>query len=42
MEIRQGLRQEINGDHFNSGDFAFRVHEIIRATDELFRKSREL
>lgn len=38
--IRRGIRQEIDGDHFNSGDFAYRINEIIRDTDELFRKSQ--
>ena len=39
---RRGVRQETAGDYFNSGDFAYRINEIIRATDELFRKSQSL
>ena len=37
---RQGIRRETHGDYFNSGDFAYRINEIIRATDELFKKSQ--
>ena len=34
-----GMENEGLGDHFSSGDLAYQVQEIIRSTDELFRKS---
>ena len=37
---RVGIRSEANGDYFQSGDLAFQIQEIIRATAELFRKSQ--
>ncbi|HWX18688.1 MAG TPA: hypothetical protein VN578_02165 [Candidatus Binatia bacterium] len=39
---RMGIRSEANGDYFNSGDLAYQMQEIIRATDELFKKSQRL
>ena len=35
---RLGMRQEDAGDYFNSGDLAYQLHEIIRATAELLKK----
>ena len=37
---REGRRCELAGDYFKSGDLAFQTHEIIRATTQLFEKSR--
>ena len=37
---RWGMRQEADGDYFNSGDVAYQLQEIIRATNELLKKSR--
>lgn len=37
---RWGMRQEEAGDYFNSGDLAYQLQEIIRATNELLKKSR--
>jgi hypothetical protein len=37
---REGRRSELAGDYFKSGDLAFQVQEIIRATTQLFEKSR--
>jgi hypothetical protein len=34
-----GMENEGLGDHFSSGDLAYQVQEIIRSTDDLFRKS---
>ena len=39
---RVGIRAEANGDYFKSGDLAYQVQEIIRATAELSRKSRRV
>ena len=39
---RMGIRSEAAGDYFNSGDLAYQIQEIIRATDELFKKSQRL
>jgi hypothetical protein len=37
---RVGIRSEAHGDYFNSGDLAYQLQEIIRATAELFKKSQ--
>ena len=37
---RMGLRSEAHGDYFSSGDLAYQMHEIIRATAELFERGR--
>ena len=37
---RWGMRQEEAGDYFNSGDLAYQLHEIIRSTNELLKKSQ--
>ena len=39
---RLGIRWEASGDYFNSGDLAYQIQEIIRATDDLFKKSQRL
>jgi len=39
---RMGIRWEASGDYFNSGDLAYQIQEIIRATDDLFKKSQRL
>jgi hypothetical protein len=39
---RVGIRWEANGDYFNSGDLAYQIQEIIRATAELFKKSQRI
>ena len=39
---RVGIRAEATGDHFKSGDLAYQVQEIIRATAELSKKSRRV
>jgi hypothetical protein len=39
---REGIRRESRGDYFNSGDFAYRLQEILRATEELLKKSQSL
>ncbi len=39
---RQGARWEASGDYFNSGDLAYQLQEIIRATTDLFRKIQRL
>jgi homoserine trans-succinylase len=35
-----GIRLEGSGDYFKSEDLAYQIQEIIRATDELFKKSQ--
>jgi len=37
---RVGIRSEADGDYFRSGDLAYQIQEIIRATAELFKKSQ--
>jgi len=39
---RAGIRWEAHGDYFNSGDLAYQIQEIIRATGELFKRSQRL
>ena len=34
------IRSEISGDYSKSGDLAYQIQEIIRATAELFAKSQ--
>lgn len=34
------IRSEVNGDYFKSGELAYQIREIIRATAELFDKSQ--
>jgi len=36
---REGIRLEVNGDYFRSGDLAYQIQEIIRATADLAKKS---
>lgn len=37
---RWGRRREAAGDYFNSGDLAYQLQEILRATNELLKKSQ--
>jgi hypothetical protein len=37
---REGRRCELAGDYFKSGDLAYQLQEIIRATGELLKKSQ--
>ncbi len=37
---REGKRRELAGDYFKSGDLAFQLQDIIRATGELLKKSQ--
>jgi len=39
---RMGIRAEAKGDYFNSGDLAYQMQEIIKATGELFERGRRL
>ena len=40
--VKVGLRWEAKGDYFASGDLAYQIQEIIRATEELLKKSGRL
>jgi hypothetical protein len=40
--VRVGIRWEAKGDYFASGDLAYQIQEILRATEELFKKSQRL
>ncbi len=42
MISQVGVQWETQGDYFNSGDLAYQLHEIIRTTAELFKKTRRL
>jgi hypothetical protein len=37
-----GVRSEASGDYFNSGDLAYQMQEITRATAELFQRGRRI
>jgi len=37
---RMGICSEAKGDYFKSGDVAYQIQEIIRATAELLKKSQ--
>ena len=39
---RMGIRAEASGDYFNSGDLAYQLEEIIRATAELSKRSERI
>jgi len=39
---RTGMRQEDAGDYFTSGDLAYQLQEILRATATLLKKSRRI
>ena len=39
---RVGVRSEAHGDYFRSGDLAYQIQEIIRATADLFKKSQRV
>ena len=34
-----GMKFEGGGDHFNSGDLAYQLHEVMRLTQELMQKA---
>jgi hypothetical protein len=34
-----GISAEANGDYFTSGDLAYQLHEIVRSTSELLKRS---
>lgn len=36
------IRSEVSGDYFKSGDLAYQIQKIIRATAELFNKSQRI
>jgi hypothetical protein len=40
--VKVGVRWEANGDYFASGDLAYQIQEVIRATEELLKKSQRL
>jgi hypothetical protein len=40
--VKVGVRWEANGDYFASGDLAYQIQEIMRATEELLKKSGRL
>ena len=40
--VKVGMRWEAKGDYFASGDLAYQIQEIIRATEELLKKSAPL
>jgi hypothetical protein len=40
--VKVGIRWEAKGDYFASGDLAYQIHEIMRATEELLKKSARL
>jgi hypothetical protein len=37
-----GVRSEAKGDYFNSGDLAYQMQEIIRATAELYQRGQRI
>ena len=39
---QRGVRAEASGDYFNSGDLAYQLEEIIRATAELLKRSERI
>lgn len=39
---KAGLTYEKRGDHFNSGDLAYQMQELLRNVSELFQKSRRI
>jgi hypothetical protein len=39
---RTGIRAEASGDYFNSGDLAYQLEEILRATAELLKRSERV
>ncbi len=39
---RSGIRAEASGDYFKSGELAYQIEEIIRATAELLKKSQRV
>ncbi len=39
---RMGVRSEASGDYFHSGELAYQMQEIIRATAALFERGRRI
>ena len=39
---RMAIRAEADGDYFHSGDLAYQMHEIIRATAHLFQSGQRI
>src|SRR5690349_1926396 len=39
---RMGVRSEAKGDYFHSGELAYQMQEIIRATNALFERGRRI
>jgi hypothetical protein len=39
---RMGIRSEARGDYFHSGELAYQLQEIIRATSALFERGRRI
>lgn len=39
---RMGIRSEASGDYFHSGELAYQMQEIIRATAALFERGRRI
>ena len=39
---RMGIRSEAKGDYFHSGELAYQMQEIIRATNALFERGRRI
>ncbi len=39
---RVGIRAEASGEYFNSGELAYELQEIIRATAELFKRGQRV
>ena len=37
--VKVGMRWEAKGDYFASGDLAYQIQEIMRAIQELLKKS---
>jgi hypothetical protein len=37
-----GIRLETAGDYFSSGELAYQIQEILRATGELIKKSHRI
>ena len=40
--VKVGIRWEAKGDYFASGDLAYQVQEIIRATEELLKRCQRI
>ena len=40
--VKVGMRWEAKGDYYASGDLAYQIQEIMRATEELLKKTQRL